>query len=80
VLPVWARPAGITEAGDMLYVGVSLSPSAGCLLVLSRDLKLKKTLYGSPVASFSSGTIVLQKRRIVTVAGDPAHPTILEGH
>jgi hypothetical protein len=62
---------GITEAGDMLYVGIHLSPSAECLLVLSHDLKLKKTLYGWPVANFPSGAIVLQKSMVHFA---PTHP------
>ncbi len=69
--PCLGSAVGITEAGDMLYVGLHLSPSAECLLVLSRDLKLKKTLYGWPVASFSSGTIVLQKSMVHFA---PTHP------
>ena len=62
--PCLGSAVGITAAGDMLYVGLHLSPSAECLLVLSHDLKLKKTLYGWPVASFSSGGIVLQKSMV----------------
>jgi hypothetical protein len=69
--PCLGSAVGITEAGDMLYVGLHLSPSAECLLVLSRDLKLKHTLYGWPVASFSSGTIVLQKSMVHFA---PTHP------
>jgi hypothetical protein len=69
--PCLGSAVGITEAGDMLYVGLHLSPSAECLLVFSRDLKLKKTLYGWPVASFSSGAIVLQKSMVHFA---PTHP------
>jgi hypothetical protein len=69
--PCLGSAVGITEAGSMLYVGTHLSPSAECLLVLSRDLELKKTLYGWPVASFSSGAIVLQKSMVHFA---PTHP------
>jgi hypothetical protein len=69
--PCLGSAVGITEAGNTLYVGVHLSPSAECLLVLSRDLELKKTLYGWPVANFSSGAIVLQKSMVHFA---PTHP------
>jgi len=69
--PCFGSAVGIAEAGDMLYVGLHLSPSAECLLVLSRDLKLKKTLYGWPVGHFSSGSIVLQKSMVHFA---PTHP------
>jgi hypothetical protein len=69
--PCLGSAVGITEAGDMLYVGIHLSPSAECLLVLSHDLKLKKALYGWPVANFSSGAIVLQKNMVHFA---PTHP------
>jgi hypothetical protein len=69
--PCLGSAVGITEAGDMLYIGLHLSPSAECLLVLSHDLKLKKTLYGWPVVHFSSGAIVLQKSMVHFA---PTHP------
>ena len=69
--PCLGSAVGITEAGDMFYVGLHLSPSAECLLVLSHDLTLKKTLYGWPVAHFSSGAIVLQKSMVHFA---PTHP------
>ena len=69
--PCMGSAVGITEAGDMLYVGLHLSPSAECLLVTSRDLKVKKTLYGWPVAHFSSGSIVLRKSMVHFA---PTHP------
>ena len=69
--PCLGSAVGITEAGDVLYVGIHLSPSAECLLVLSHDLKIKKTLYGWPVADFSSGAIVLRKSMVHFA---PTHP------
>lgn len=70
-VPCDGAETGITGAGDTLYVSLHLSPSAECLLVLSRDLKLKKTLYGWPIAHFSSGAIVLQQSMVHFA---PTHP------
>jgi hypothetical protein len=51
---------GVQKVGALFYVSIELSPSAGCQLVVSDDLKLKTVLSGWLVATFSSGAVVLE--------------------
>ena len=47
-----------------IYLDSHINPSAGRLIVLSRDLKLRKALYGWEVASFGSETLVYRHSEI----------------
>jgi len=47
-----------------IYLDSHINPSAGLLIILSRDLKLRKTLYGWETASFGSETVVYQHSEI----------------
>ena len=59
------------RSAKWFLIVLHLSPSATCTVVLSRDLKLTHTLYGWPVASFSSGRIVFQRSEIHFAATHP---------
>ena len=50
----------IKRVGALFYISIELSPSSGCQLVVSADLKLNTVLSGWPVAGFSSGAVFLQ--------------------
>ena len=41
--------------GDEYFLNLHFNPSAGCLLILNRDLTVRHTLAGWPVAFFKSG-------------------------
>jgi hypothetical protein len=47
-----------------IYLDSHINPSAGRLIVLSRDLKLRKALYGREVASFGIETLVYEHSEI----------------
>lgn len=64
VMEIWPVPNGY-------YLRTHLNPSAGCLLVLSSDLRLKKVLYGWPLLYFRDGLLIYQ-RSMVHFA--PTHP------
>lgn len=59
--PCLGTVGGVQKVGALFYVSIELSPSAGCLLVLSDDLKLKTVLSGWVEATFSSGAVVLEE-------------------
>jgi hypothetical protein len=58
--PCLGSAGGVQRVGALFYVSIELSPSAGCQLVVSDDLKLKTILSGWLVATFSSGAVVLE--------------------
>jgi hypothetical protein len=62
---------GVQKVGVLFYVSIELSPSAGCQLVVSDDLKLKTVLSGWIEATFSSGAVVLEGSMIHFA---PTHP------
>ena len=71
VAPCLGSAGGAKKVGALFFVSIELSPSAGCQLVVSEDLKLKTVLSGWLVASFSSGAVVLEES---TRHFAPTHP------
>jgi hypothetical protein len=69
--PCLGSAGGVQKVGALLYVSIEVSPSAGCQLVVSDDLKLKTVLSGWVKAAFSSGAVVLEGS---TVHFAPTHP------
>jgi hypothetical protein len=57
---------------DSLVLETHINPSAGCELVLSRDLKLKTSLYGWMVGHFVDGGIVYHRSQIHFATVHPA--------
>jgi hypothetical protein len=58
--PCLGSAGGVQKVGALFYVSIELSPSAGCQLVVSDDLKFKTVLSGWVEAIFSSGAVVLE--------------------
>ncbi len=56
---------------DHVYLDIHLSPSAGCLLVLSRDLAVRVALRGWFLGVFRDGTIVYHRSQVHFA---PTHP------
>jgi hypothetical protein len=54
----------IKAKDDWLFIDTHINPSAGCLLIISRDLKLKKMLYGWYLESFSSGLVLFENSEV----------------
>jgi len=71
IAPCLGSAGGAQKVGTLFYVSIELSPSAGCQLVVSEDLKLKTVLSGWRIDSFSSGAVVLEGS---TVHFAPTHP------
>jgi hypothetical protein len=57
---------------DSLVLETHINPSAGCELVLSRDLKLKTSLYGWTVGHFADGGIVYHRSQVHFATVHPA--------
>ncbi len=55
-----------------------INPSAGCELILSRDLKLKASLYGWTVGHFGDGGIVYHRSQIHFATVHPAEIAIYD--
>jgi len=61
---------------DSLVLETHINPSAGCELVLSRDLKLKASLYGWMVGHFGDGGIVYHRSLVHFATVHPAEIAI----
>jgi hypothetical protein len=61
-------PSGAISAiriqGNYLFVSTHLSPSAENTLVLTRDLKVRRELYGYPKATLANGTLLFQNSQV----------------
>jgi hypothetical protein len=69
--PCFGSVGGVQKTGTFFYDSVELSPSAGCSVVLSDDLKLKAVVSGGVEATFSSGAVVLAGSNVHFA---PTHP------
>jgi len=57
---------------DAFLIDTHINPSAGCLLVLSRDFEFRAALYGWYMAAFGDGSIVFQRSEVHFAAVHPA--------
>lgn len=54
----------IQKLGSFVALGTHLGPSAGCVILLSENLKIQGVLYGWVVANFADGTIVYHRSQV----------------
>jgi len=66
----------ITAIVDSFALETHINPSAGCELILSRELKLKTSLYGWIVGYFGDGSIVYQRSEVHFATVHPAELAI----
>jgi hypothetical protein len=50
----------LQKVGPRFYVGIELSPSAGCVAVVSTDLKLQVAISGGIIAKVPSGPVIVE--------------------
>ena len=62
----------IRSLSDSLTIETHIGPSAGCVLILSRDLKLENSLYGWVLGNFKDGSIVYHRNQIHFATVHPA--------
>src|ERR1700686_1726468 len=62
----------IESFADSLALETHLSPSAGCALILTKDLKLEGSVCGWILGRFQDGTIVYQRSEVHFAAAHPA--------
>ncbi|HTT33152.1 MAG TPA: hypothetical protein VMH48_06090 [Methylomirabilota bacterium] len=58
--------------GGRLFLDTHINPSAGCLLVLSPDLKLEASLYGWMVGRLGNDVLIYERSQVHFA---PVHPT-----
>src|ERR1700746_3682239 len=58
------RPRLLICSAHASYLGTHLNPSAGCTIVLSRDLAVQGVLPGWVLALFADGAIVYQRSQV----------------
>jgi hypothetical protein len=62
--PCFGAVLDITPLGDQLIVETHINPSAGCVLIVSKDLKLTAELDGWVLGHFDDGTIVYHRSQV----------------
>jgi hypothetical protein len=62
----------ISAVGDYFTFETHINPSAGCEIILSRDLKLKTSLYGWTLGHFGDGGIIFHRSQIHFATVHPA--------
>lgn len=62
----------ISSLLDRYVLETHINPSAGCALIVSRDLKLEATLYGWVLGHFEDGTIIFHRSQIHFATVHPA--------
>jgi hypothetical protein len=63
---------GINALGDRLLLDTHLSPSAGCTLVLSREMKLEAGLYGWYLGQLGDNDIIYHRSEVHFASAHPA--------
>jgi hypothetical protein len=61
----------ITAIGNRLFLDTHINPSAGCTLILSREMKLEASLYGWLLGRLDAETVVYHRSEIHFA---PVHP------
>jgi len=67
----------VTAVGDRFFFDTHINPSAGCMLIISSDLKLEASLYGWPVGRLGAETVIYHRSQIHFA---PVHPTEIALH
>jgi hypothetical protein len=68
----------VVAYSDSYALETHINPSAGCELILSRDLKLKASLYGWIVGHFGDGGIVYHRSQVHFATVHPAEIAIYD--
>lgn len=68
----------ITAISDFFALETHNNPSAGCELILSRELKLKMSLYGWIIGHFGDGGIIYHRSEVHFATVHPAEIAIYE--
>jgi hypothetical protein len=66
------------KLGQLVVVSTKLTPSAGCVVVLSADRKWKTTLHGVLLAAISEQHLIVQENQIHFTAVKPAELVVHE--
>src|SRR5689334_8846809 len=68
----------VTAFANYLALETHINPSAGCEIILSRDLKLKTSLYGWSVGRFGDGGIVYHRSQVHFATVHPAEIAVYD--
>ena len=63
-VPCLGSILSVTAIGSRFFLDAHINPSAGCRLVLSRDLKLEAGLYGWVVGRLGTEIVIYHRSRI----------------
>lgn len=70
--PCFGSVLDITSLSDQFILETHINPSAGCALIVSRELKLEATLDGWVLGHFDDGTIIYHRSQVHFAAVHPA--------
>lgn len=69
---------GIKAFSDFVLLDTHLSPSAGCVLILSSDLKLRGSLCGWVLGKFGENEVIYERSQVHFAAVHPAEVAIYD--
>jgi hypothetical protein len=70
-VPCLGSVMNISTIGGRYFLDTHINPSAGCVLILSREMKLEASLYGWLVGRFGTETVIYHRSQIHFA---PVHP------
>jgi len=76
-VPCLGSIMSVTAVGDRFFFDTHINPSAGCMLIISSDLKLEACLYGWLVGRLGPATVIYHRSQIHFA---PVHPAEIALH
>jgi hypothetical protein len=76
-VPCLGSIMNVTAAGNRFFFDTHINPSAGCMLIISSDLKLEACLYGWLLGRLGAETVIYHRSQIHFA---PVHPAEIALH
>jgi len=76
--PCYGSVLDVRAFGDGLVIETHINPSAGCALVVSRELKLAASLDGWVLGEFSGGTLLYHRSQVHFATVHPAEIAVFD--
>lgn len=76
--PCYGSVLDITPLGDQLLLETHINPSAGCVLIVSKDLQSTAQLYGWLLGHFDDGAIIYERSQVHFATVHPAEVAVYD--
>jgi hypothetical protein len=76
--PCYGSVVDLTALGDQLLLETHINPSAGCILIVSKDLQSEAQLYGWVLGHFDDGAIIYERSQVHFATVHPAEVAVYD--